>query len=285
MRREFLTALVLSVAAIPAGMAASGAIEYFSYLKDHPGLSFWGSTLVTLALFALAAALAVRGERDAEREGAKKRMTPLIGMIVCGVGFVGFAAWYFWPPQSSVQAIGAPPAPSPDPGGGETKRGEAKKADPVIAVDCRLATLPGTVSASGINTLDFVYMPGDGGPIGVGGTTSPPGTTLTWPTDRLMYCEFTTHDSRELYSVQFNLHVSFHEAAKLLNGTIQNGALIKEREWPIVITRINSNYSFGFNAFTTDDLMIYVTLPKTVHYFDAEANQQLDARLLVVNWR
>jgi class 3 adenylate cyclase len=227
----------------------------------------------------------VRGKR----EDGKKRMTPLIGMIVCGVGFVGFAAWYLWPPQSSVQAIGAPPAPGPDPSAAQTRTEEAKKVAPVIAVDCRLATLPATVLTSGINTLDFIHMSDDGGPIGVGGTTSPPGSTLTWPTDRLgwpiMYCEFTTHDSRQLYSIQFNLNVSFHEVDKLPNGTIQNGILIKEREWPILITRINSNYSFGFYAFTTGNLMVSVKLPETAHYFDVETNQQLDARLLMVNWQ
>ena len=81
--------------------------------------------------------MGVRGERDTEREGAKKRMTPLTGMIVCVVGFVGFATWYFWPPQSSVRTIGAPAARAADPGAGEAKSGEAKNANPVIAVDCR----------------------------------------------------------------------------------------------------------------------------------------------------
>ena len=103
MRRDFQIALVLGIAAMPAGVAVSEAIEYFPYLKEHPGLSFWGSAIVTLALFALAAGLAIRGEREAEREeGAKKRMIPLIGMILCGLGFVAFGGWYFWPSATIV---------------------------------------------------------------------------------------------------------------------------------------------------------------------------------------
>jgi hypothetical protein len=76
MRIDLKIALTLGIAAPPAGLAVSEAIEYFPYLKAHPGLSFWASTLATLALFASAAALAVRGERHAERE---VKWTPFLG--------------------------------------------------------------------------------------------------------------------------------------------------------------------------------------------------------------
>jgi hypothetical protein len=104
-RRDFQIALLLAFAALPAGMAVSIAIEYFPYLKEHLGLSFLVSALVTLALFAWAAGLAIRGEREAEREGAKNRIIPLIGMIIFGLALS--AAWYFWP-RNKVNNTEAP---------------------------------------------------------------------------------------------------------------------------------------------------------------------------------
>jgi hypothetical protein len=38
------------------------------------------------------------------------RVIPLIGMIVCGFGFAGFAVWYFWPQSISP---GSSPLPAP----------------------------------------------------------------------------------------------------------------------------------------------------------------------------
>lgn len=71
--------------------------EYFPFLKWHQGAVFWSSFGVTIFLLILAAVIAIRGERAAEREGAKKRMIPLVGMILFGIGFIGCASWYFWP--------------------------------------------------------------------------------------------------------------------------------------------------------------------------------------------
>lgn len=108
MRKDFQIALLLAVASLPAGLAMSIAVDYFPYLKEHPGVGFWFSTGATFLLLSLAALIAIRGEQEAEREGGQRRMIPLIGMIVFGVGFVGCATWYFWPfgqNQNAEQAM------------------------------------------------------------------------------------------------------------------------------------------------------------------------------------
>ncbi len=102
MRRDFQIALLCALSAIPAGVAMIEAPEYFPILKTYPGAFFYGSSTFTIGLLGAAVLIAIRGERDAEREGAKNRMIPLIGMIVCGIGFLGFAAWYFWPTQTQL---------------------------------------------------------------------------------------------------------------------------------------------------------------------------------------
>jgi|HubBroStandDraft_5_1064220.scaffolds.fasta_scaffold71264_2 hypothetical protein len=76
MRRDFQFALVLGLAALPAGMAVSEAIEYFPYLKGHPGVGFWGSFAITVVLLVFALGIAIRGEHKAEQEGAKRRLIP-----------------------------------------------------------------------------------------------------------------------------------------------------------------------------------------------------------------
>ena len=42
------------------------------------------------------------------------RMIPLIGMVVCGFGFAGFATWYFWPRSISPGALPSAGSPSPN---------------------------------------------------------------------------------------------------------------------------------------------------------------------------
>jgi hypothetical protein len=157
----------------------------------------------------------------------------------------------------------------------------------VIAVNCSPTRLPDTVPSNGINVINFTYSPdaGGGGPIGFGNI--PPGSKTAWPLERIampMYCEFTTHGNGELYDVYFNMHVSFHAANKTSDGQIANGRLIGEREWPAAIGRINSNYSFGFYAFSTSDYMVYVTFPSTATSIDGISNQRKAVRLLPINW-
>jgi hypothetical protein len=105
MRKEFQISLICAIASSPAGLAMSIAMEYFPFLKGHPGGAFWSSFGVTIFLLIVAAIIAVRGERAAEREGAKKRMIPLIGMILFGIGFIGCASWYFWPTSNTVLVV------------------------------------------------------------------------------------------------------------------------------------------------------------------------------------
>ncbi len=103
MRTDFQIALLCAVASIPAGLAMSEAVEYIPWLKAHAGFGFWSSLGVAFFLLAFAAKIAIRGEQAAEREGAKKRMIPLSGMIIFGFAFICCAAWYFWPTPSMEQ--------------------------------------------------------------------------------------------------------------------------------------------------------------------------------------
>lgn len=98
MRRDFQVAILLALAAIPAGVALMAAPYYAeSALKAYAAQFFWGGLGLTALPLLGAIIIAVRGEAAAPKAGHGRRMIALAGMIVCGLGFLGFAAAYFWP--------------------------------------------------------------------------------------------------------------------------------------------------------------------------------------------
>jgi hypothetical protein len=98
----FLAAAALALAAIPAA----------DLIKDIPMSGKWVFSAVclilALGLFSRAAHIAWQDEEAAPRSQRKRKMIGLIGMIVFGVGFIGSAAFYFWPSEhndTSARAI------------------------------------------------------------------------------------------------------------------------------------------------------------------------------------
>jgi len=112
MRRDFQIAILLALAAIPAGVALMAAPEYIGILKEYPGPFFWGGFALTAGLFGAAIAIAFRGEAAEPESGHRRRMIALIGMIIFGLGFLGSATVYFWPARSITDLAGTPESAS-----------------------------------------------------------------------------------------------------------------------------------------------------------------------------
>ncbi len=104
MRPDFKIAILLALAAIPAGVALMAAPEYIGILKEHPGPFFWGGLILASGLIGAATIIAVRGEALEPRSGHRRRMIALAGMVICGVGFLGFSALYFWPTATTKKS-------------------------------------------------------------------------------------------------------------------------------------------------------------------------------------
>ena len=100
MRQDYQIALLCAATALPAGLAMSSAPEYIPFLKEHPGIVFWTSLIITFTFLALAATIAIKGERAEERAGGKRRMALLIGVIVGGTVLVGGVGVYMFAPPS-----------------------------------------------------------------------------------------------------------------------------------------------------------------------------------------
>lgn len=95
------------LASFPGG---AGIAAFFEATHDE-GLVKWCIAVICIFVGVLCAII---GNFLENREGAVSsrgagRMIPFYGMIICGLGFGGFATWYFWPMQegrvSSVSAV------------------------------------------------------------------------------------------------------------------------------------------------------------------------------------
>jgi hypothetical protein len=71
-----------------------------------PQSPLWRDVLVGGAYVLLVCAVLIFFDmRQPLRE--RPKMIPLIGMVVCGLGFLGCVAWYFWPTAASQDKVGA----------------------------------------------------------------------------------------------------------------------------------------------------------------------------------
>jgi hypothetical protein len=95
MRRDFQLAIILAVAAIPAGTALMAAPEYLHLTGRALAAAFWGGIALTAVLIVLAVAIALRGEAQAPQKGHGQRMIAILGMAFCGTGFMAFAILFF----------------------------------------------------------------------------------------------------------------------------------------------------------------------------------------------
>jgi hypothetical protein len=109
MRREYQIAIVLAVATVPCGAGLAVAPEYLHLKGAALAATFWGGFALTLALIVLAFILALRAEAQTPPKGHRRRMLAIIGMAVCGFGFLAFAILFFVERPAGIQV--AQPVP------------------------------------------------------------------------------------------------------------------------------------------------------------------------------
>jgi hypothetical protein len=114
MRRDYQIAIVLAVAALAAGTALMAAPEYLHLGVQSLAVTFWGGVILTALLIVGAVAIALRGEAQAAPKGHSYRMIAILGMAVCGAGFMAFAILFFVQRPSEDRVVqSAPSAPPP----------------------------------------------------------------------------------------------------------------------------------------------------------------------------
>jgi hypothetical protein len=99
MRREHFINITLWVGAFwgaVALMGVAGSVTDLVHRVLWNACAIVGFALMGLC-FVTALVAAISDKREREELGKRKKMIPLIGMVACGIGLIGFAVWYVWP--------------------------------------------------------------------------------------------------------------------------------------------------------------------------------------------
>lgn len=147
MRRDFQVAFILALATIPCGTWIAVAPEYLHLTGTALATTFWGSFFLTAILIILALGLALRAESKTPPTGHRQRMIAIIGMAICGFGFLGFALLLF-----VERPIGESSAVSKQAGTGSTE-----SVPPFLKETGRFVIQPGEVKKFAVNNANHAY--------------------------------------------------------------------------------------------------------------------------------
>jgi hypothetical protein len=96
MRKDYVIAILLAIAAIPAGAALMAAPLKFEHLQPWVIDScFYGGIGLTLVLIASAVFVAVHGEKTEADKPTIRRLVLIIGIIIFSTGALAYAAYFF----------------------------------------------------------------------------------------------------------------------------------------------------------------------------------------------
>jgi hypothetical protein len=120
MRRDHIFNIVLALATLCGGGALAAA---YAVVSDPIHAALWrvcavvGFILLGLGLLAVTG-IAVGDRKEREAIEGRRKMVPLVGVVICGIGLIVFAGWYFWPQSKApakVETRGVGLAPSRQP--------------------------------------------------------------------------------------------------------------------------------------------------------------------------
>jgi hypothetical protein len=181
MRREYIIAFLLMLASIPAGVAVNAGADYFPALHAYSGKALLVSVFIMTLLLVAAVIIAIRGERNAEREGKERRMIPFVGMIFCGLGFVAFGTWYFWPAARPFETVASSPLNDVVPS--QTKETTKPTVPKQVSLlwECEWMPMPSVIPDGGrINKIQASIHGGNTPSVGFGSQSGQPGSPSGW---------------------------------------------------------------------------------------------------------
>ncbi len=153
---------------------------------------------------------------------------------------------------------------------------------PTISVEWHIFGNAPTIPTSGHLSVAYLWpLPTSdvgGGLAEMGGL---PGSKLTLSSSmRNFQCVLTNYSADTTFNVTISLHVKFMEVKRAKDSpTLQSGAVILERDWPITIPKIDvgPSYEFVFYIVNQSNLFVEVTFPNsaTGQIGDDSAQQQI----------
>jgi hypothetical protein len=102
-----------AVASVPLMIAGIVGPDVFHLSAGSKELVFFGCMAAAFVCVIAGADKEIKDESsDRNAAGRRRRMISIYGMLICGLGFIGFAAVYFWPSvESSAGQAQAKPGP------------------------------------------------------------------------------------------------------------------------------------------------------------------------------
>jgi hypothetical protein len=172
-----------------------------------------------------------------------RSMLPIIGMIVCAVGFIGFATWHFWPKQKNYIQV------SDEPKAGTPNEKEIASRTVVSHGQCSsIGTLATIQKDVALNYILPISLPTPGQPLyGLqklqGATISPGPSKLP----QIVYqCTITNYGHIPVLNARLLLNIDFQKPIEQPGGRFIGGELVSHVEWPVDISKIEPGESNPF---------------------------------------
>jgi len=203
---------------------------------DNPRL--WDGTIyIGVAVMALSILDFLMRQAASHRNS---KMFSIVGMIVCGVGFIGFAGVYLWPilRPTSVSVETAQVNQNP------VQATAGPQPDIVISLylACRRETIPTTSLPNKFLTiLEITTAFGDG--MVMEGTIPAGHQKLPWPPDTMAFrCELTNYGEKTVFDVELLLNLTVWEAVRDTKepGRISKGVTKPAKNYIFKIAKIDS---------------------------------------------
>jgi hypothetical protein len=174
-----------------------------------PQSPLWRDVLIGGAYILLVCAVLIFFDM---RQPLKERpkMMPLIGMVICGVGFLGCMAWYFWPsPQREAPLLQTQEATQP---GGAQKQVS-------LLWECQAATLPNVVPNGGVNTIEITIDDDGTNPhVDFVVSNAPPGSPYRKGRFIAEKCSLINFGDETIFDIPIGFNVSFTRVSDERDG-------------------------------------------------------------------
>jgi hypothetical protein len=153
-------------------------------------------------------------------------MIPIIGMVVCGLGFLGCVAWYFWPP--SVPQREAAPLQAKE----AIQPGAQKQVS--LLWECQTARLPNVVPSGGVNTIETTIDDDGTNPnVDFVFSNAPPGSPYRKGHFLAQKCSLINFGDETIFDIPIVFNVSFTSVSDERSGIKNVVAKGRPRMYPL----------------------------------------------------
>jgi hypothetical protein len=202
-----------------------------------PQSALWSGILYGAIYLLLACAILIFLDmRKPLRE--RRKVIPLIGMIIFGLGFLGCAVWYFWPTIETVAA-----APQNDVVPSQTKETTKPTASKQVSLlwEYELMRMPSVIPGGGrINNIQTSIHDDNTPSISFGGQSGEPGSPSGWDQTGANFlaqrCSLINFGEETI----FNMPLTFNAAFVTMSDGHSGSQIVARTSTTMLVTSLDS---------------------------------------------